>query len=47
MILALTSDNVPPSAIYDAADKLVAQRWLRSMAWQRFPSMAPSNPPSG
>jgi hydrophobe/amphiphile efflux-1 (HAE1) family protein len=26
MILALTSDNVPPSAIYDAADSVVAQR---------------------
>jgi len=48
MILALTSDNVPPSAIYDAADSVVAQRLAQGRtASPRFQSMAPSNLRSG
>ena len=43
MILALTSKTVPPSALYDAADTVIAQRCRRSKASPRSTSTAPSS----
>jgi multidrug efflux pump len=43
MILALTSQTVPPSVMYDAADTVVAQRSRRSTGSPRSRSTAPSS----